>query len=88
MTSLTDFCDTERQVECVTAWEIHNRNAAKAAGDLGVSSSTVRAIVNGVRTRAAAAGFSENWDATRHVPAGEHVIGRSLFITDDEGNKA
>jgi hypothetical protein len=37
---------------------------------------------------AAAAGYSENWDARRHVPEGEIVIGRSIYTTTDEGEKA
>jgi hypothetical protein len=54
----------------------------------GVSPSTLRDHIGAVKNAAAAAGYSGNWDATRHVPEGEIVIGRSIYTSDDEGNKA
>ena len=86
--NLIDYAKTNRQREVLKCWEKHNRNSVRASGELGITSSTVRDIINSIRSRASAAGFSENWDATRHVPTGEHVIGRSIYTEDDEGNKA
>ena len=86
--SLIDYAKTERQREAVKAWEDCGEVIAKAAGVLGVSPSTVRDHIGAVKNFAASAGYSSNWDARRHVPEGEIVIGRSIYTSDDEGNKA
>ncbi len=86
--SLVDYAKTERQRETVQVWEDCGRHTSKAAGILNISPSTVRDHVTAVKSKAAASGYSDNWDASRHVPEGEHVIGRSIYTEDDEGNKA
>ena len=86
--SLIDYAKTERQREAVKAWQDCGEVVAKAAGVLGISPSTVRDHIGAVKNYAASAGYSSNWDATRHVPEGEIVIGRSIYTADDEGNKA
>lgn len=86
--SLIDYAKTDRQREVVEVWENHNRNSNSAAGALGISSATVRNIVNGVKSAASAAGYTSNWDASRHVGEGEIVLGRSILTKDDEGNTA
>ena len=86
--SLLDYCRTETQRKTVKVWEESNRNSAMAAAKIGVSPSTVRDHVSYAKAAAAAAGYSDNWDARRHVPEGEVVIGRSIYTADDEGNKA
>lgn len=86
--SLIDYAKTERQREAVKAWEDCGEVVAKAAGVLGISPSTVRDHIGAVKNYAASAGYSSNWDARRHVPEGEIVIGRSIYTSDDEGNKA
>ena len=86
--SLIDYAKTERQREAIKAWEDCGEVVAKAAGVLGVSPSTVRDHIAAVKNYAASAGYSSNWDARRHVPEGEIVIGRSIYTSDDEGNKA
>jgi predicted phosphodiesterase len=48
----------------------------------------MRDHISAVRSYAASHGYSSHWDATRHVPEGEIVIGRSIYTSDDEGNKA
>lgn len=88
MKSLEDYATTDRQREVLKTWEECNRNSVQASGSLGITSSTVRDIINTIKSKAAAAGYSEYWDARRHVPAGEHVIGRSIYTEDDEGNRA
>jgi len=86
--SLVDYAKTDRHREAMQVWEECGRNSARAAGVLGISQSTMRDYVSITKNTAAAAGYSENWDATRHVPEGEFVIGRSIYTSDDEGNKA
>ena len=88
MAKLEDYAKTERQREVVKVWESCDRHSGKAAQILGITHATVRNIVTTVKGAAAAAGFSDAWDATEHVPEGEMVIGRSLFLEDDSGNKA
>ena len=88
MAKLEDYAKTERQREVARVWESCDRNARKAAQILGITHATVRNIVATVKGAAAAAGFSDAWDATEHVPEGEMVIGRSLYLEDDSGNKA
>ena len=86
--SLIDYAKTDRQRETIITWEECGRNSGMAAAKLGIACSTVRDHIAYVKNTAAAAGYSDNWDATRHVPEGEVVIGRSIYTQDDEGNKA
>jgi predicted phosphodiesterase len=86
--SLIDYAKTDRQREAIKAWQDCGEVTAKAAGVLGVSPSTVRDHIAAVKNYAASQGYSSNWDARRHVPEGEIVIGRSIYTSDDEGNKA
>tara|TARA_R110002050_G_scaffold28280_5_gene72929 strand:- start:340 stop:1524 length:1185 start_codon:yes stop_codon:yes gene_type:complete len=86
--SLVNYAKTERQRETLQVWEDCGRHTSKAAGILNISPSTVRDHVTAVKSKAAASGYSDNWNASRHVPEGEHVIGRSIYTEDDEGNKA
>jgi len=86
--SLVDYAKTDRQREAIKVWEDCGRNSSKAAGILNIHPTTMRDYVSMTKNAAAAAGYSDNWDATRHVPEGEMVIGRSIYTSDDEGNKA
>ena len=86
--SLVDYAKTDRHREAIKVWEDCGRNAAKAAGKLNIHPTTMRDYVSMTKNAAAAAGYSDNWDARRHVPEGEMVIGRSIYTSDDEGNKA
>ena len=86
--SLIDYAKTDRHREAMQVWEDCGRNSAKAAAILGISQSTMRDYVSITKNTAAAAGYSDYWDATRHVPEGEFVIGRSIYTQDDDGNKA
>ena len=86
--SLVDYAKTDRHREAMQVWEECGRNSARAAGVLGISQSTMRDYVSITKNTAAAAGYSENWDARRHVPEGEFVIGRSIYTTNDDGEKA
>jgi len=86
--SLVDYAKTARQREAIRAWEESGESAVKAAAMLGITPSTLREHVRAVQNHAAQRGLSSSWDATRHVPEGEVVIGRSIYSEDDEGNKA
>jgi len=88
LAKLEDYAKTERQREVTKIWESCDRNSRKAAQVLGITHATVRNIVTTVKGAAAAAGFSDAWDATEHVPEGEYVTGRSIYLEDDSGNKA
>jgi predicted phosphodiesterase len=88
LSKLEDYAKTERQREVTKVWESCDRNSRKAAQALGITHATVRNIVTTVKGAAAAAGFSDAWDATEHVPEGEYVTGRSIYLEDDSGNKA
>jgi len=88
MASLIDYAKTDRHRQAIQVWEECDRNSARAAGVLGISQSTMRDYVSITKNTAAAAGYSENWDASRHVPEGEFVIGRSIYTTNDNGEKA
>ena len=86
--SLIDYAKTDRHREAIKVWENCGRNASKAAATLGIHPTTMRDYVSMTKNAASAAGYSDNWDARRHVPEGEIVIGRSIYTSDDEGNKA
>jgi DNA-binding CsgD family transcriptional regulator len=84
---LEDYAKTDRQREVVKEWERSGRNASQAASRLDVTPATVRNIVHGVKAYASAAGFTEEWDATAHVPPGEYVTGRSIYTTNSYNEK-
>ena len=86
--SLIDYAKTARQREAIKAWEECGEVAVNAAALLGITPSTMRDHVKAVKNYASQQGYSDNWDARRHVPEGEVVIGRSIYTQDDEGNKA
>jgi predicted phosphodiesterase len=85
--SLIDYAKTDRQKQCLEVWEKHNRQTYKAAAELGIAPSTLRDQIAITKNRAAAAGYSDNWDARRHVPEGEIVIGRSVLTTNDDNER-
>ena len=86
--SLIEYAKTARQREAIAAWEECGEVAVNAAALLGITPSTMRDHVKAVKNYAAQQGYSTNWDARRHVPEGEVVIGRSIYTTTDEGEKA
>lgn len=86
--SLVDYAKTDRQREIIEVWELAGKNSPRAATELGINPGSVRDHVAAVRAAASAAGYSENWDARRHVPEGEFVVGRSIFTTNEDGERA
>jgi len=87
LAKLEDYAKTERQREVTKIWESCDRNSRKAAQVLGITHATVRNIVTTVKGAASAAGFSDAWDATAHVPPGEYVTGRSIYTTNSDNEK-
>ena len=87
MAKLEDYAKTDRQLEVVKEWQRSDRNASRAAIKLGITPATVRNIISGVKAYASAAGFSDAWDATAHVPPGEYVTGRSIYTTNSDNEK-
>ena len=85
--SLVDYAKTDRQKETIIVWEECGRNSGMAASRLGISCSTVRDHIAYVKNTAAAAGYTDYFDARQYVAEGEVVIGRSVFTSDSENNK-
>lgn len=85
--SLIDYAKTARQREAVAAWEECGEVAVDAAGVLGITPSTMRDHVRAVKNYAAQQGYSSYFDARRHVPEGEIVVGRSIYTTTDDNEK-
>lgn len=77
---------TDAQAEKIRAW-IELGSASKAGKSLGMNKCSVIKAKQAVQKRAEAAGWSPAFDATGHVPSTEEVIGRSVYTTDDHGNK-
>ena len=82
---LLEFCNTEHQMLCYSAYGEHGQ-INPAARAIGKDPSSVSQAVQAVQRNAAAGGLSESFDARRLVPKGEQVIGRSIYTKDDEGN--
>jgi predicted ArsR family transcriptional regulator len=61
--SLIDYAKTDRQRQTIITWEECGRNSGMVAAKLGISCSTVRDHIAYVKNTAAAAGYSDNWDA-------------------------
>jgi hypothetical protein len=85
--SLVDYAKTDRHREAIQVWEDCGRNAAKAAGKLGIHPSTMRDYVSMTKNAAAAAGYTEHFDSTYLIGPGETVTGRSVYVADPDGNK-
>jgi hypothetical protein len=58
-----------------------------AAEIIGINSGSIRDCISNVRAAASAAGYTEHFDGTHLVGAGESVIGRSVYTADPDGNK-
>lgn len=82
--SLVDYCTTDRQREIIEALELHG-SSGKVGVALGINAGTVRDIHALVRRRAADSGYTEHYDATRHVPAGHRLVGQSTYTKTDDG---
>jgi len=81
LNNLKQFCD-ERQLEVLNAVEVHPGQKA-AARALGISTRQVRHILEKVKIKAAAQGWSPEHDMTKPVPDGFHVKGISSHYNED-----
>lgn len=82
---LLEFCSTQNQVDIYTAYgECGTINETARA--IGKDASSVSQAIRRIQKAATQGGLSESFDARRHVPKGEQVIGRSVYTKDDEGN--
>lgn len=85
MSSLIDYCQTEKELEYVIAYEeLDKPSFAKAAKAVGKNESTVRRILHRVRNRAAIQGDSPHHDMTHSVPD-THVVKGVSTLYGDEG---
>jgi len=80
-----DYCTTERQKEILYAVNEFG-SLRKAAKNLDLAYSTVQESVDRVRVRAAKAGWTPVFNATRFVDPGLRLTGKSYYTKDDEGN--
>ena len=82
---LLKFCQTEKQYEVISLY-VREGNSQKVADILGCSDANVRDITARVRKIAASHGWTETFNATRFVDAGQVITGKSTLTKDDEGN--
>ena len=83
---LEKYCTTARQVEILNAYTDHGNSSKHAAQELGVNERYIRTVMSLIKTRAAGAGDTEYFDATRFVDFGQTIKGKSTLTKDDEGN--
>jgi hypothetical protein len=84
--ALSSFCSTDRQREILNAYTDCGHSSNKAGKQLDISGRSVRLCLERVRRRAAEAGFTEGFDATRYVDPGQMVHGKSTLTKDADGN--
>jgi len=82
---LKEFCEglqaqkLDRIVRC--------KGFVQADRDAGISSGKHSKCLTSVLAKAARAGYTPYFDATRFVDPGQEVIGKSTYTLDDEGNR-
>jgi len=81
---LLNYC-TERQHQVLSLW-IQLGSSVEASKHLDISDRAVRDVKTAVKKKAAKAGYTSTFNATRFVDAGQVVIGKSTLTKDDEGN--
>lgn len=85
MRELFEFCTT-RQAEVLDTYLRHDNSSTRASAELGITERSVRQQIAAVKKKAAAAGWTEHFDARRFVDAGQEVSGKSTLTKDDDGN--
>ena len=61
-------------------------NMHEAARQTGLNNTRFSKALQQVSKRAAQHGYTQSFDATRFVDPGQHIIGKSTYTKDDEGN--
>lgn len=82
MSSLLDYCQSDRQREVIALYE-QLGSGIKVASRLGVNRRGIDKIINRVKNRAALQGFSPEHEMTRAVPDGFTVKGVSTYYNKD-----
>ena len=77
-----DFCDTEKQREAFMACRTANGNQTAAGNALGISRSTIKSSIAGIKRRAEKAGYSPEHDMTKPCPDGFRLKGTSTLYKD------
>lgn len=79
------FC-TDRQAEVLETYILCGMSSRRAAAKLNIGDRSVRETISRVKKKAAAAGWTDNWNATKFVDPGQVVTGKSTLTKDDDGN--
>ena len=72
---LEKYCTTERQIEILRAYIDHDNSPKRVAQQLNVDERYIRSVISMIKTRAAGAGDTEHFDATRFVDSGQTIKG-------------
>ncbi len=86
LAQLFEFTQSSRQREILSAYIEKNCSSKHAAKILEIDERTVRKHIHKIKERAAEAGLSPTFDATRFVDQGQQIVGKSTLTKDDEGN--
>ena len=86
LAQLYEFSNSARQTEILSAYIEKNCSSKHAAKKLGIDERTVRKHIHNIKGRAAEAGLSPTFNATRFVDQGQQIVGKSTLTKDDEGN--
>jgi hypothetical protein len=84
MRDLLQFC-TDRQAEVLETYILCGMSSVRAASKLSIGDRSVRETISRIKKKAAAAGWTDNWDATKFVDPGQVVTGKSTLTKDDDG---
>ena len=83
---LEKYCTTSRQVEILHVYITNDNSAKFAAKELNCDERYIRKVIETIKTKAASAGDTEYFNATRFVDSGQIIKGKSTLTKDDEGN--
>jgi hypothetical protein len=83
---LEKYCTTSRQMEILNVYITNDNSAKFTAKELNCDERYIRKVIETIKTRAASAGHTEYFDATRFVDSGQTIKGKSTLTKDDEGN--
>lgn len=83
---LEKYCTTSRQMEILNVYITNDNSAKFTAKELNCDERYIRKVIETIKTRAASAGDTEYFDATRFVDSGQTIKGKSTLTKDDEGN--
>lgn len=85
--ALLDYCETKNQEEVYETYGQSNGCVNETARKLGKDAGTVSKTIRNLQRKAGLAGYAPNINAEPLVPTSEQVKGRSIFTTDEHGNR-